>query len=62
MKKNYTCILLLTVFVSVFLPLSWSSTETENADIENEKLLENLALFSEILALIKQEHHDESRF
>ncbi len=59
MKKNYTCIILLTFLVSVFLPLSWSSTETENADVENEKLLENLALFSEILAYIKQEHFDD---
>ncbi len=58
MKKNYTCIILLTVFVSVFLPLSWSFAETENAKTEDEILLENLALFSEILAYIKQEHLD----
>ena len=58
MKKNYTYIILLTVFVSVFLPLSWSFAETENAKTEDEILLENLALFSEILAYIKQEHLD----
>jgi carboxyl-terminal processing protease len=58
MKKNYTYIILLTFFVSVFLPLSWSFAETENAKTENEILLENLAHFSEILAFIKQEHLD----
>ncbi len=56
MKRKYTGIILLTVFVSVFLPLSWSFAETENAKTEDEILLENLALFSEILAYIKQEH------
>ncbi len=58
MKKNYTYTILLTVLISVFLPLSWSFAETENAETENEILLGNLALFSEILAYIKQEHLD----
>ena len=58
MKKNCLYIMVLIVLISVFLPLSWNSAETENVDTEDEKLLENLALFSEILALIKQEHHD----
>ena len=59
MKTNCIYIMILTVFLSVFLPLSLSFAETENAEAENEKLLENLALFSEILAFIKQEHLDE---
>ncbi|MCE2403025.1 S41 family peptidase [Candidatus Poribacteria bacterium] len=59
MKKNSINIMILTVLISVFLPLSWNFAETENAEAGNEKLLENLALFSEILAFIKQEHLDE---
>lgn len=59
MKKNCLYIIILTFLISVLLPLSWSFAETENAKTENEKLLENLALFSEILAYIKQEHFDD---
>ena len=51
--------MILTVFLSVFLHLSWSFAETEKAETENEKLLENLALFSEILAFIKQVHLED---
>ena len=44
--------ILLSVFlICAFLPLSWSSEETTDA-----ALVENLALFSEILAYIKQAH------
>lgn len=59
MKKNCIYIMVLTVFVSVFLTLSWGFAEAENAGPGDEKLLENLALFSEILAYIKQEHLDD---
>lgn len=47
--------ILLSVFlICAFLPLSWSSEETgKTAD---DELVENLALFSEILAYIKQAH------
>ena len=44
--------ILLSVFlICTFLPFGWSSEETTN-----DELVENLALFSEILAYIKQAH------
>lgn len=56
MKKNCFRVIILTFLISVLLPLSWSFAE--DTETEDEKLLENLALFSEILAYIKQEHFD----
>ena len=49
--------ILLSIFlVCMFLTLSWSSEETgKTAD---DKLLENLALFSEVLAYVQQSHLD----
>ena len=49
--------ILLSIFlVCMLLPLGWSSEDTgETAD---DELLKNLALFSEILAYVQQEHLD----
>ena len=49
--------ILLSIFlVCMFLPLSWSSEETgKTAD---DKLLESIALFSDVLAYVQQRHLD----
>ena len=49
--------ILLSIFlVCMFLPLSWSSEETgKTAD---DKLLESIALFSDVLAYVQQSHLD----
>ena len=49
--KTYFHILLSVFLICAFLPLGWSSEETAD-----DELVENLALFSEILAYIKQAH------
>lgn len=53
-----TCfhILFVTFLMVTFLLLGWSSEET--TDESDDKLLENLALFAEILAYVQQEHLD----
>lgn len=56
MKKNCIYIIVLTLFISLFVPLNWSAAE--DTDTKEDELLENLAIFSEILALIKQKHLD----
>ena len=56
MKKNCICIMVFTILISVFLPLTWNSAQDKDAN--DDKLLENIALFSEILAYINQEHLD----
>ena len=49
--------ILLSIFlVCVCLPLGWSSEDTERT--ADDKLLESLALFSEVLAYIQQAHLD----
>ena len=49
--------ILLSIFlVCMFLPLSWSSEETEKTT--DDELLESLALFSEVLAYVQQFHLD----
>ena len=49
--------ILLSIFlVCMFLPLSWSSEETEKTT--DGELLESLALFSEVLAYVQQFHLD----
>ena len=49
--------ILLSIFlVCMFLPLGWSSEDTRKTD--DDKLLESLALFSEVLAYVQQEHLD----
>ena len=51
-----TCfrILLSIYLICALLPFGWSSEETEKTT--DEKLLENLALFSEVLAYVQQVH------
>ena len=62
-KNIYT--LLLTFLISAFLPYSWVlADDTENSENQltespENVLLENMALFSEILAYIEQEHIDD---
>lgn len=51
LPKTCFYILLSIFFIGVLLPLSWGSEETGD-----DELVENLALFSEILAYIKQAH------
>ena len=53
-----TCfhLLFVTFLMVTFLPLGWSSEET--TEESDDKLLENLALFAEILAYVQQEHLD----
>ena len=51
-SKSYLRILLTICLICAFLPLSWSSED------EEDKLVENLALFSKILAYVKQSHLD----
>lgn len=53
MKKNTFHILVSLVLIAAFLPLSWSAE-----DSSDEELLENLALFSQILAQTQQNHLD----
>ena len=54
--KTCFCIVLSIFLIAALLPLGWSSEETgKTAD---DELIENLALFSEILAYIKQAHLD----
>ena len=49
--------ILLSIFlVCMFLPLGWSSEDTGKTT--DDKLLESLALFSEVLAYVQQEHLD----
>ncbi|MYC78723.1 S41 family peptidase [Candidatus Poribacteria bacterium] len=50
--KTYFHILLSVFLICALLPLGWSSEEPD------EELVENLALFSEILAYVKQAHLD----
>ncbi len=54
MKKHNIYIMVFILLTTVILPLSWISAEDENTDMNT--LLENIALFSEILAIIDQEH------
>ncbi len=54
MKKHNIYIIVFILLTTVILPLSWISAEDENTDMNT--LLENIALFSEILAIIDQEH------
>ena len=49
-------ILLSLFLVSMFLPLGWSSEDTGKTD--DEKILESLALLSEVLGRIQQSHLD----
>ena len=51
-SKNYFCVLISVCLICALLPLGWSSEETDN------QLIENLALFSQILAYVKQTHLD----
>ena len=56
LSTTYFHILFVTFLMVAFLPLGWSSEET--TDESDDKLLENLALFAEILAYVQQEHLD----
>ena len=56
MKNNCICIIVLTLLVSVMLPINW--TLAQDKETSDDKLLENIALFSEILAFVDQEHFD----
>ena len=56
MKNNCICIIVLTLLVSVMLPINW--TLAQDKETSDDKLLENIALFSEILAFVGQEHFD----
>jgi carboxyl-terminal processing protease len=51
-SKNCFRISVSICLICVLLPLGWSSKETD------DKLIENLALFSQILAYVKQSHLD----
>ncbi len=50
--KNCLCIFLSICLICAFLPLGWSVEE------KDDKLIENLALFSQVLAYVKQYHLD----
>ena len=56
MIKNCICIIVLTLLISVMLPINW--TLAQDKETSDDKLLENIALFSEILAFVDQEHFD----
>ncbi len=58
MTSKYTYIIVLTFLISLFLPADIILAE-DTEDLENV-LLENIALFSEILAYIEQEHLEGS--
>lgn len=58
MKKHAFFIILLTVLITVSIQISWISAESENGETDKDKLLENISLFTEILAYIEQEHLD----
>ncbi len=58
MKKHAFFTMLLIAFIAVSLQLNWTSAETENGETDNDKLLENISLFTEILAYVEQEHLD----
>lgn len=58
MKQYLKHIMVITILTSVILPLGWSIAEETEPDIENDILLENIALFSEILVFIEQQHLD----
>lgn len=60
MKKHAFFIILLTVFIAVSLQINWTSAETENGETDKDKLLENISLFTEILAYVEQEHLDNT--
>ena len=62
-RLSTTCfhILFVTFLMATFLPLGWGSEETTSEEITEEsddKLLENLALFAEVLAYVQQKHLD----
>ena len=57
MIKNCICIIVLTLLISVMLPINW--TLAQDKETSDDKLLENIALFSEILAFVDQEHFDD---
>jgi carboxyl-terminal processing protease len=56
MIKNCIGIIVLTLLISVMLPINW--TLAQDKETSDDKLLENIALFSEILAFVDQEHFD----
>ena len=56
MKKQSIYIIVLTLLISVILPINW--TLAQDKETSDDKLLENIALFSEILAFVDQEHYD----
>ena len=56
MKKQSIYIMVLTLLISVMLPINW--TLAQDKETSDDKLLENIALFSEILAFVDQEHYD----
>ena len=56
MKKQSIYIMVLTLLISVMLPINW--TLAQDKETSDDKLLENIALFSEILAFVDQEHFD----
>ena len=56
MIKNCICIIVLTLLISVMLPINW--TLAQDKETSDDKLLENIALFSEILAFVDQKHFD----
>ncbi len=60
MKKHTFFIILLTVFIAVSLQINWTSAETENGETDKDNLLENISLFTEILAYVEQEHLDNT--
>lgn len=57
-RLSTTCfhILFITCLMATFLPLGWGSEET--TEKSDDKLLEHLALFAEVLAYAQQEHLD----
>ncbi len=57
MKKQSIYIMVLTLLISVMLPINW--TLAQDKETSDDKLLENIALFSEILAFVDQEHFDD---
>ncbi len=57
MIKNCIYIIVLTLLISVMLPINW--TLAQDKETSDDKLLENIALFSEILAFVDQEHFDD---
>lgn len=54
--KTYFHIFVLISLICALLPLGWSSEETGKTD--DDKLLESLALFSDVLAYVQQSHLD----